>query len=193
MDTAQLEQACRDVHRHTACALIGLPRPFLEQTWGDEYNPKDHLFKRTGNRWEASWVLDDVFMERLTRAYLVWHRVPDSVEPDFWQTLFEMYLRCCEFQTARVRFRVWLFFKRFPVPPYDLRAILGVIGDLGAPGGTPPVAGSRDTTGCAASTSGTRYTPWNHTRGDTPLEAQCTNIGGKTRPSRYRQAWWTGI
>ena len=109
--------------------IAGLPVDFLRQIWKGDYSPKIHFFQCGENEiFECRWVHDVTLMEKLTMAYLFWHSVPDGLKQEFWKTMFTSYLQTPEFAEAPMPFRVWLFFKRFPIPPYDLRSILCEMG-----------------------------------------------------------------
>lgn len=118
MDLIRLQ--CKQLSEQTAASIFGLPVEFLRRAWHGPYNPQHHLFEQRQSR----WLLDAPLWEKMTESYLLWHAIPNSMRHTFWQTVFRLILECPEFKTAPLTFRVWLFFKRFPVPPYTLLHII---------------------------------------------------------------------
>lgn len=115
----------REQRQSTIAQIAGLPVDFLRQVWKGDYSPKDHFFEIKDNGvLECRWVHDEILMEKITMAYLFWHSIPDGSKSEFWKTMMLLYLQNPEFADASISFRVWLFFKRFPIPWYNLQTIL---------------------------------------------------------------------
>ena len=122
-------EAIRDQYQQIIAQMTGLPVGFLRQAWKGDYSPKKHFFQCGKNgTFECRWVHDVTLMEKMTMAYLLWHSVPDGLKQEFWKAMFASYLQTPEFAEAPMPFRVWLFLKRFPIPPYDLQSILSETG-----------------------------------------------------------------
>ena len=118
----------RDQYQQIVARTTGLPAAFLRQAWKGDYSPKNHFFRYDNGILECCWVHDVTLMEKMTVAYLLWHSVPDGLTQEFWKAMFTSYLQTPEFAEAPMPFRVWLFLKRFPIPPYDLQSILSETG-----------------------------------------------------------------
>ena len=119
----------REQYKLTVAQHVGLPVEFLQQHWFGDYSPEKHFFKYDQDGvFECRWIHDIDLLEKLTTGYIFWHSIPNGLKAQFWKSMFALYLHTPEFSNAPMPFRVWLFFKRFPIPPYNLLSILSEMG-----------------------------------------------------------------
>ena len=114
----------REQYKQLVSEQIGLPVSFLRLSWKGNYSPETHFFEVKGGHLESKWVYEPELLEKIMSGYLFWFMVSDSLKPVFWKIIFEHYLRTPDFAKAPMSFRVWIFLKRFPIPPYNLQTIL---------------------------------------------------------------------